>query len=316
MSVVMVLGANGRLGRAAALAFAQAGWQVLAQTRRAERAPWPAGVRTLQADVLDIAALVKAATMQGARLDLIVHALNPDYTQWARLLPPLTAAGIALAEATRATLMLPGNVYNFGNQLPALLTPTTPVVTSHPKARQRITLEASLASAAGRGVRSIVVRAGDFLGDTGTWMDLGLARQLGRGRVTHLGPQDVEHAWAYLPDLAQVFVRVAEQRAALPAHAVLHYAGLTLTGAQMHALIESALGGKMKAVAFPWWLMRLAAPFAAMPRALIEMRYLWQRPHRLDERDLQRLIGEVPHTPAAEVVRRCVADLATMASHR
>ena len=149
----------------------------------------------------------------------------------------------------------------------------------HPKAQQRIALETSL------------------------------ARQLSRGRVTHLGPQDVEHAWAYLPDLAQVFVRVAEQRAALPPHAVLHDAGLTLTGAQMHALIEAAQGRPMQGVGFPWWLMRLAAPFAAMPRALIEMRYLWQRPHRLDERDLQRLIGDVPHTPAAEVVRRCVAML-------
>ena len=39
---VLVLDANGRLGRAAVLAFAAAGWQVRAQLRRAPRAPPPA----------------------------------------------------------------------------------------------------------------------------------------------------------------------------------------------------------------------------------------------------------------------------------
>jgi hypothetical protein len=145
--------------------------------------------------------------------------------------------------------MLPGNVYNFGNQLPPVLAETTPFADTHDKARQRIALEASLAEAAGRGVRSIVVRAGDFLGDQGTWIDLGFARSLARGRVTHMGPDDIDHAWAWLPDLARVFVAVAEHRAELPAHAVLHYAGLTLTGGA--ARLRTAIGHPLQRAAFP-----------------------------------------------------------------
>ena len=309
MSTVMVLGANGRFGRAAVHAFAAAGWQVLAQLRRPPRAALPAGVRVVQADALDLGALRAAAP----RPDLIVHALNPDYTRWDRLLPPLTAAVLDLARHSGATLMLPGNVYNFGNALPARLDEATPFAGTHDKARQRIALEAALADAARGGVRSIVIRAGDFLGDQGSWLDLGFARALAKGRVTHMGPDDVEHAWAYLPDLAEVAVRVAARRADLPPHAVLHYAGLTLTGAQMHGLIEAALGRPLERVAFPWWMMRLAAPFAALPRALLEMRYLWQRPHRLDETRLQALIGPVPHTPAAQVVRDSLALLPGLA---
>lgn len=306
MSKVMVLGANGRLGRAAVEAFVRAGWQVVAQMRREPRRPLPAGVAQVLCDALDVPALAEAA---GMGLKLIVHALNPNYAQWTKLVPPQTAAVIRLAEVTGATLMLPGNVYNFGNQLPERLTEATPFVPTHGKARVRIELEAALVRAAGRGVRSIVVRAGDYLGDEGTWFDLGYGRALAKGQVTHMGPDDVVHSWAYLPDLAQVFVQVAERRAELPAHASLSYAGFAITGAELHRLIESAVGRPLKRAAFPWWLMQLAAPFAGMPRALLEQRYLWQRPHRLDEGRLRALIGEVPHSPPEAAVLACVAAL-------
>ena len=310
---VMVLGANGRLGRAAALAFAAAGWTVLAQLRRAPRAPLPAGVRLVQADALDVDVLAAAVERAGG-VDVIVHALNPDYTRWATLLPPLTDAVLRLAERTRATLMLPGNAYNFGHRLPPLLDEATPFAATHPKAAQRIALEAALADAARqRGVRSIVLRAGDFLGDQGTWLDLAMAKGLARGRFTLMGPPDLPHAWAWLPDLAQAFVQVAERRAALAPHTVLHFAGHTLTGAELQQAVEAALGRPLRRSAFPWPLLRLAAWLpgrpGALPRALVEMRYLWQRPHRLDGRRLQALLGAEPHTPLAEVVRSALAGL-------
>ncbi|MBI5254997.1 MAG: NAD(P)H-binding protein [Burkholderiales bacterium] len=300
---VLVLGANGRLGSAAVQAFASAGWQVTAQARQAPRQPLPASVQALQADALDLPAMTRAA--QG--VDLIVHALNPDYARWDTLLPPLTDAVIRVAEASGATLMLPGNVYNFGRELPAVLTESTPFVANTPKAAQRIALEAAMAASR---ARSIVIRAGDFLGGTGTWIDLAIGKGLPDCRITQMGPQDLPHAWAWLPDLAQVFVQVAERVAerpdALPRHAVLHYAGLTLTGAELQAAFEAALHRPLQARAFPWWALRLAAPFSPMMRALSEMRYLWQRPHRLDETRLRALIGPVPHTPLAQVVQRLV----------
>ena len=305
---VLVLGANGRLGRAATLAFAVAGWRVRAQLRRAPRAPLPPGVQLVQCDALDVPALTTAA--QGVQV--IVHALNPDYTRWATLLPPLTAAVVAVARASGATLMLPGNVYNFGNQLPAVLTEDTPFAATHPKAAQRIALEATLAEAATSGVRSIVLRAGDFLGDAGTWVDMAMAKALARrpvGRFTQMGPADVPHAWVWLPDLAQTFVAVAERRAGLPPHAVLHVPGHTLTGAQLQQAFADALGRPLATGHFPWPLLRLATPFSPMLRALFEMRYLWQRPHQLDGSRLQALLGTVPHTPLASVARQCVALL-------
>ena len=306
MQSVMVLGANGRLGRALVLAFAAAGWRVIAQLRRAPRAPLPAGVQVVEADALDVPRLTAA----GQGVDLIINALNPDYTRWATLLPPITAAVIALALATGATLMMAGNVYNFGRQMPPLLNETTPFVANHPKAAQRIALEAALARAAAlHGVRSIVIRAGDFLGDAGTWLDLAMATGLAKGRFTQMGPADLPHAWAWLPDLAQVFVAVAGRRADLAPHTVLHHAGLTLTGAELQAAVEAALGRPLQRRAFPWWTLRLAAPVVPMFRALLEMRHLWQRPHRLDDSRLRALLGTLPATPLPAVVAQALAAL-------
>ena len=309
MSNVMVLGANGRIGRAAVLAFAAAGWQVTAQLRRPPRAPLPAGVRRIDCDALDLNTLTEAARAAGG-VQVIVNALSPDHTEWARLLPPITAATIALAQATGATLMLPGNVYNYGNQLPPVLRDDTPFAATHPKATQRIALEQALADAAGgRGVRSIVIRAGDFLGDTGTWIDLGVARGLAKGRFTLMGPADLPHAWAYLPDLAQVFVAVAERRASLAPHTAFNHAGWTLTGAELQVAFEAALGQPLRRTGFAWPLLRLATPFSPLLRGVFEMRYLWQRPHRLDDGRLRALLGTVPQTALGEVVRQCLAGL-------
>ena len=309
MASVMVLGANGRLGRAAVLAFAAAGWAVTAQLRRAPRAALPPGVRLVEADALDLHTLAGA----GRGADVIVNAINPDYTQWAKLLPPITAATLALARTTGATLMLPGNVYNYGNRLPAVLRADTPFAASHPKAAQRIALEAALAEAAGApgagAVRSIVIRAGDFLGDAGTWLDLAMGKGLAQGKFVQMGPADLPHAWAWLPDLARVFVAVAERRAGLAPHARLNCAGITLTGAELQAAFEAALGRPLQRSAFPWPLLRLATPFSPMLRALFEMRYLWQRPHCLDDEPLRALLGTLPATPLAEVVQQCLAGL-------
>jgi nucleoside-diphosphate-sugar epimerase len=201
--------------------------------------------------------------------------------------------------------MLPGNVYNFGRELPPLLTSTTPERGDTPKARIRIEMEARLAAAALEGVDSVVIRAGDFFGGpgTGTWLDLAMASRLGKSQFIYPGNPGIAHAWAYLPDLAQTFVRVAEKRAELTGHHRLHFTGHTLTGDAFKAAIEALIGRPLRTVSLPWWLMRLAAPFMPMWRELLAMRYLWERPHALDGVGLRALIGTPPHTPLSQALR-------------
>lgn len=307
-NTVLVLGANGRFGRAAVEAFGNAGWTVLAQSRTPPRQPLPANAVGVQCDALDVERLVRACA---GGVTVIVNALNPAYTEWERRVPALADAALRTARATGALLMLPGNVYNFGSRLPATLTEETPFVADTPKARIRIALERQMRAASNAGVKSVVIRAGDFLGGAGpgTWLDMVIAKKLHRRRFTYLGPLDVPHAWAYLPDLARVFVAVAGQRDRLQPFEVFHYAGITCTGSELWKAMENAAGSRLGLTQMPWWPLRLLAPVAPICRALLEMRYLWQRPHRLDEAKLARLIGHVPHTPLEQVLEASLAAM-------
>jgi nucleoside-diphosphate-sugar epimerase len=319
-NTVLVLGARGRLGGAVAQAFAAAGWRVLAQRRAGGKAATPAeGIEWVQAEAGDTAALVRAAA--GARA--VVHAMNPAYTAaaWRTEAPGLMQAAIDAAAALNALLLFPGNVYNFGADMPATLAPDTPQRPSTEKGRIRVDLEQQLAQATRtRALQAMVIRAGDFFGaGSGSWLDQVIVKKLPQGRVTWPGTLDAPHAWAYLPDLARAFVQVAATSPAQNAGGFecLHFAGHTVTGQDwLAALTEVAweqgwlpADGALRTGTLPWGLMRLVSPFSPMVASLLEMRYLWDVPHALDGAALARRVGAEPHTPFADAVRAAITQL-------
>ena len=304
---VVVLGARGRLGWAVVQAFAQAGWLVVAQVRpgATPREAMP-GVEWLQSDVHDMPKL--AAIAQGARV--VVHAMNPaSYTEaaWAEQAPLLTDAAVALSRQLGALLLFPGNVYGFGAGMPPQLRPDTPQQPSTGMGRIRVALEQQLAQASQQGLNVAILRAGDFFGSgQGTWVDMAMAKDLNRHRFTYPGDLDAPHAWAYLPDLAQAFVRVATGWVPLATGRMetLHFAGHTVTGRDWQKALEAHSGRPLAVRSLPWWAMRVLAWFKPEMATLLSMRYLWNRPHALDGHSLQGLIGAVPHTPFGVAVAR------------
>lgn len=318
MNTVLILGANGRFGQAAVQAFAQAGWRVLAQVRRAPSAPAHPSVTALAVPLADTTALVRAA----AGATAVVHAINPPYTQWRSDALPLMRQGLAVARALGACFLLPGNVYNFGSQLPALLREDTPQQGDHEKARIRIAMENELRDAAqdaaqqGNGLRCAIIRAGDFFGcGSGSWLDQAIVKDIARGKLVYPGPLNVPHAWAYLPDLAAAFERVAAQPGTARFES-LHFAGLTLTGQELLAGVEAAAAdlGLRPAQGFrvgtmPWGLIRAVGLVYPLWRELARMRYLWQRPHALDGQRLAARVALPPATPLAVALRQSLLDL-------
>ena len=90
--------------------------------------------------------------------------------------------------------------------------------------------------AAAGSVRSVVIRAGDFFGSgSGSWFDKLVAKDITRGKMVYPGALDVPTAWAYVPDLAETFVRGATRLLETPKRLapfdVLHFKGHTLTAA-------------------------------------------------------------------------------------
>ena len=318
---VLILGANGRLGCAAAQAFDAAGWRVLAQTRRDAVRGMPVRAELLRAAITETDALVAALAgpadaAPGVRV--VVHAVNPAYTRWDAEALPALQAGLRVAQRAQAHFMLPGNVYNYGEAMPQQLREHTPFSPSTAKGALRVEMEVQTAQAArAGGFSACVVRAGDFLGPgSGTWLDLVIAKSLRSGKLVYPGPLDLPHAWAYLPDLAQAFVLVASQ-AVQPTFQTWHFEGHTFTGTQLLRAIEQAAQaqGLRPAAGFrigrmPWGLIAAVGRVYPLWRELARMSYLWRVPHALDGRRLQSLAGRVPlSTPLPTALHECFRSL-------
>jgi nucleoside-diphosphate-sugar epimerase len=297
----LVIGATGSLGREAAAALLRRGWQVRALHRDPGKAAAAGSlpVQWRKGDAMNLNDVVEAA--QG--VEVIVHAANPpNYRNWRGLALPMLDNSIAAAKAHDARIVLPATVYNFGKNSARRLQENSPQIPSSRKGQVRIEMELKLQKASIYGVRSIVVRAGDFFGPGAgnSWLTRGMVRAHGRARrVFYPGPRDVGHSWAYLPDLAETIARLLECERPMSAYEVFHFRGHWFErGVEMAEQVCRVRGMNARAIkSFPWWLVRLGAPVLSVFHEMIEMRYLWQIPLELDNTKLRAHLGCEPHTP-------------------
>lgn len=300
---VLVLGALGGVGRAVAEEFHRQGWQVSGLVRKGRAGELPDWAWPVEADLTDAEAVAKAAS---SKVDVVFNGLNAPYHRWAELAKPLYAAALSVAERLGALHLFPGNVYGFGERMPDRLTPDLVAAPTSDKGRIRVEIERSFAEAARTGrVRTCILRAGDFFGPTITgqsWLSALIAAKAGQGVIRSPGPENVAHAWAYLPDLARAFVRLAEQRDRLDAFEVFHFEGHTASIADIAAAAGIVHQRPMRVRRVPGLVFTLIGLFDPVIRASREMAYLWRVPHRLADRRLEMITGPLVATPLSKAL--------------
>ena len=277
----LILGASGGFGGQVALALQAAGWRIDRYQRGTD--------------------MTRAA--RGAAL--IVNGLNPPgYHNWDKLIPEITQSVIAAGRASGATLLIPGNVYPYGME-PGPWGPDTPHRPNSRKGRIRAEMEASYRRAAeSGGPRTILLRGGDFLLPSAPQMLMNrmILAGVAKGKVTAMGPADVLHAYAFLPDMARAAVGLAALGDALPAYADIPFAGHAFTINDLAARVARLTGRKMKVTHFPLWYFTLVSPFWELARELREMLYLNCFPHQMDPAPLRRWLPDYHDTPLDEVI--------------
>jgi nucleoside-diphosphate-sugar epimerase len=250
---------------------------------------------------------------------LIVHAVNPPgYRDWDKLVLPMLDSSLAAARASGARIVLPGTVYNYGPDAFPLIGEDAPQRPLTRKGLIRVEMERHLRAAAGEGVRTLIVRAGDFFGPraANNWFSQSLVKP-GRSVSTVMTPATpgVGHQWAYLPDVADTMMRLVEREQTLPAFAAFHMDGhWDADGGELIAAIRRATGNlRFKVRHLPWSLLRAVSPVVPLFRELSEMRYLWKTPVRLSNARLVGLLGAEPHTPLDDAVRDTLVGLGCIA---
>jgi nucleoside-diphosphate-sugar epimerase len=289
---ILVLGAAGRLGVSASEAFRDAGWTVKGLVRPGRKLMVARGVEPIEAVTRDEA-------VQAARgCDVVLNAFNPHITLWQKNALSLAYGAIAAAEGNGATLLFP------------VLDEGTPMHPTTRKGAMRVEIEQRIREASDRGMRTIVLRAGDFYGGgLGSWFDLVICKELSRQRLTYPGPLDVMHAWAYLPDYAAALVRLAERRAEFAPFETFGFPGHSITGAELIGTIEALTKSKFNVRLMGWWMLKTFGRLMALGRELSELEYLWRVPHRISGGKLKATLGDIPDTPLPKAVAKALAEL-------
>lgn len=263
---VLILGGNGRIGRHSTQAFTKAGWTVRQFDRRNDH---------------------MASAADGC--DIILNGLNPpNYHNWKQTIPAITSSVLDAARQSGATVIIPGNVYHFGDRPGVWSEKTIPVPVSR-KGRIRLEMEREYQDS---GVQTIVLRAGNFIDPErqGCVMSQVYLRSISQGKITLPGPAETRQAMCYLPDWARASVELAERRAALSHFEDIPFPGHTMSAQDMKTELERLTGRRLKFVDFPWWFFELTGPIWELARELTEMRYLWNTDHSLSQTRFSELL--------------------------
>lgn len=277
---VLILGGSGKIGTHAADAFWNAGWQVRHYDRQTN----------------DMITAAKG-------VDVIINGLNPpNYHDWERTIPAITAQVIAAAKASGATVIIPGNIYNYGNH-PGVLDENTPHQAQTRKGRVRIDMEAAYKDA---GVPTIILRAGNFIDPLGNGciFSMLIMREIKKGKLASAADPNTLQAYAYVPDWARAAVMLAEKRDVLAPFEDIPFPGHAFTINDLHRHVQAQTARRIKITSFPWWFMTLASPFWELAREMHEMRYLYEMPHQISAAKFDRLLPDFRATDM-ETVMSC-----------
>lgn len=303
----MVLGAKGSIGAAVVRRARLSGHSVRAVVRPGKgTTAFPAGVEVVAADLQSREAVVEAA--RGA--EVIVHAANVPYQEWPRSVPLFAENALAAAEAYRATLVFPGNVYVYGRPRSRPLTEDHPQEPHTEKGRIRLDVERTLLQAHGDGrVDLVLPRYPDFYGP-GVMHEL--YRPIFEGALTAKPCRwpidaDAPHEFILIDDAAEAMLKLVRTPAA---HGrAVHVPGPgPITAREFIRLIYSASGsGEPSIRVFGRGMFRLVGISNRLARSAYEMAYLFDDPVLLDGSLYRSITGsEQPATPYEDGVRRTV----------
>jgi len=302
--VALILGLTGGYGGTMAQALHSAGYRIRALVRDREKGENQARALGVQAtfsvgDVLERAALARAA--EGVAV--VVHGVNAPYHQWDPMIYRMADAVGEAAARAGADLLFPGNVYSL--PVGEGLDEETPFASPTKKGQLREAVETLLAKhMQGRG-RLIILRGGDFFGVAGasSWMSHILEGAIRGGAMRYPTDLNTRHQWAFLPDFARAHVALIDRLDGAPTHHTFHFQGHILTGQAWAESVRQSLGDLQRPVkSVPWWLYSLLGLFVPMLRALVGMRYLWDKEVLMDGSRLNTLLGPGFHTPINEAV--------------
>src|SRR5918994_557883 len=159
-STQVVFGATGGIGGAIVTELLRRGKTVRAVSRRGQAPEGAEGVAVDAADTGEAAAAARGA-------GIVYHCVNPGYTRWPELLPPVSRSILGAAESSGAKLVFADNLYAYG-PVEGPVREDLPAAAGGPKGRARVEVADEMLAAHEEGrVLVTIGRASDYYGPGG-----------------------------------------------------------------------------------------------------------------------------------------------------
>lgn len=295
---------TGAIGMALIEELAAKGRRVRA-VNRGGTADVPDGVEVVGGDATSEPFTTMASTDAG----VVYFCLNPPYTKWPELFPPMQAAVLEGAASAGAKLVALENLYMYGPTGGAPLTEDLPYDATGRKGKTRARMAQNLLEAHEAGkVRVAIGRASDYFGPRGLLSTMGervFYPALAGKKAQVMGDPDQPHTYSYIPDIVKGLAILGERSEAdgeawhLPSDAAL-------TTRQFIEQVYAAAGTEPGIQAMPRLMVTLIGPFNGNVRELKEMLYEFEEPFVVDHSRFEAAFGNVA-TPLAEAIDTTVA---------
>jgi nucleoside-diphosphate-sugar epimerase len=300
----LVLGANGSIGFAFTAELLKNRVPVTVQVRNKEKAEKLFGrnplLEIITGDAYDRNALKELAKDK----EIIFHGINYPYNLWEKNMVKVTENIIEAVGTSKATILFPGNNYEFGN-IAEITEKTLPNPTTR-KGKIRLHLYELLTAAAESSIcRVIFLRLPDFFGPNvtnGLIMPIFGNASKKKG-MTYLINDNIPHQFVYTPDAAKV-IRMLSLRNDLPAFAEFNFASFIAPSFRQWAdQITEIGGGPSKVNVVPKWILDILALFNPVLKELKENYYLFENNVKLNDEKVRKLLPEFHNTEMKVMIK-------------
>jgi nucleoside-diphosphate-sugar epimerase len=295
---------TGAIGMALIEQLHATGKQVRA-VNRSGSADVPEGVEIVGGD----ATSDEFTTAASAGATVVYFCLNPPYTNWPELFPPLQAAAIAGAQSAGAKLVVMDNLYMYPPMNGQPLTEDLPysATTRKGSVRGRMSEDLMAAHQSG-GLRATAGRASDYFGPRGLLSAMGervFYPALVGKKAQVMGNPDVLHTYSYIPDIAKGLAILGEHEEADGQAWHLPNAP-AITTRQFIDQVYNAAGTDPGISAMPRWMVNTVGLFNGNVRELKEMLYEFEEPFVVDDSRFKAAFGDIA-TPLPDAIDTTVA---------
>ena len=271
---------------------------------RSGQAAVPDGVEIMGGDASNLAFATEAA----AGASVVYQCLNPPYTDWPEMFPPLQASVLEGAAAAGAKYVAMDNLYAYGPTNGAPLTEDLPYAATGAKGRTRARMARDLLEAHQSGkVRVAIGQASDYFGPRGLLSSMGervFYPAIAGKKAQVMGDPDQPHSYSYIPDIANGLVTLADHEEADGSAWHLPNAP-AITTRQFVDRVYEAAGTEPQIQAISRVMVNVLGLFNGQVRELKEMLYEFEEPYVVDSSRFESTFG-IHATPLNEAIPETV----------